>query len=96
MTVHLGGGELDEVRQLRGEVKELQSGKTAVELEVRNLKDICNDMNERLRNKERYLSKDCVKLKNPPIDARKHGGFLSDLLAFFEFIWAYNILLSHD
>ena len=77
------GGQLDEVQQLRGEVKELQSGKTAIELEVRNLKERFNDLNEQLRDTERYLSKDCVKLKYPPFDALKHAGFLSDSLAIF-------------
>ena len=77
------GGQLDEVQQLRGEVKELQSGKTAFELEARNLKEICDDQNEKFRDTEQYLSKDCVILKNPPFNARKQGGFLSDLLTFF-------------
>ena len=77
------GGQLDEVQQLRGEVKKLQSGKTASKLEVRNLKEICNDLNEQLRDTERYISNDYVIFKNPPFDARKHDGFLHDLLAFF-------------
>ena len=47
---HRGRGQLDEVQQLCGQVIELQSGKTASEIEVKNLKEICKDLNDQLRD----------------------------------------------
>ena len=63
--------------------KEMESGKRKLESEVSDLREIVSDMNERLRDCERYLSKDCVIIKNPPFDARQ-GDFFDELRNFFE------------
>ena len=44
--------DLDEYQQLCCELKGYQSGKTALEFEVRNLKEICNALNELLKDSE--------------------------------------------
>ena len=66
--------------------KEMESGKRKLESEVSDLREIVSDMNERLRDCERYLSKDCVIIKNPPFDARQ-GEFLTNCEISSNDIW---------
>ena len=41
------------------------------------------DMNERLRAQERYTSKDCLNICNPPFDPRDSKNVLKNTLRFF-------------
>ena len=60
------------------------TGKKEMEKEVRDLKFVVHDMNERLRDTEQYLSTDCLIIKNPPFDARENAIFLREVLNYFE------------
>ena len=65
---------------------EVVTGKKEMETEVRDQKNVVHDMNERLRDTERYLSKDCLMIKNPLFDARKNTTFIQELLKFLSCI----------
>ena len=62
ITISDGASEvqLDEVQHLGIGVKELQSDKTALEMEVRKFKKICFDLNDHFRETEQNLIKDCL------------------------------------
>ena len=86
---------------------EVVTGKKETEKEVRDLRNVVHVMNERLRDTERFLSKNCFITKNPVIDAREYANFLQKLLKFFkldlkinsiskEKLNAYHILRGYE
>ena len=64
--------------------EELKEGNQQTAKKVRDVFDFCDYLDERLRNQERYTSKDCVILQNPPFDARDEAKLCQIILNFFK------------
>ena len=64
--------------------EELKEGNQQTAKKVRDVFDFCDYLDERLRNQERYTSKDCVILQNPPFDARDEAKLCQNILDFFQ------------
>ena len=86
---------------------EVVTDKKETEKEVTDLRNVVHVINERLRDTERFLSKNCFITKNPAIDARENANFLRKLLKFFkldlkinsiskEKLKAYHILRGYE
>ena len=79
-----------ESSQLKKQVDQLQNSVTGLiaknkeqESKIKNLEKMQFDMNERLRAQERYTSKDCLIICNPPFDPRDSKNVLKNTLRFF-------------
>ena len=63
---------------------ELQESSKKSTNQVRALYDFCDDLDERLRNQERYTSKDCIIIQNPPFNAENNTDLAKNILEFFK------------
>ena len=87
-----------ESSQLKKQVDQLQNSVTGLiaknkqqENKIKNLEKMQFDMNERLRAQERYTSKDCLIICNPPFDPRDSKNVLKNNLRFFSDFLKINL-----
>ena len=52
--------------------------------QVRDIYDFCDYLDDRLRNQERYTSKDCVIIQNPPFNAEDNINLAENIIKFFK------------
>ena len=64
--------------------EELKEGNQQTAKEVRDVFDLCDYLDERLRNQEGCTSNNCVILQNLPYDARDKAKLCQNILDFFK------------
>ena len=83
-----------QVNQLQNSVTGLSAKNKEQESKIKNLEKMQFDMNERLRAQERYTSKDCLIICNPPFDPRDSKNVLKNTLRFFSDFLKINLRIK--
>ena len=63
---------------------EMLKGNKKTNDQVRDIYDFCDYIDDRLRNQERYTSKDCVIIQNPPFNAEDNINLAENIIKFFK------------
>ena len=74
----------DEVNTIVSELEKVKNVSQKQSEEIDNLKKLTKNLNDRLRDQERYTKKDSIIIVNPPFDARKFNDMTADALKFFQ------------
>ena len=77
---NLSKNSFDELSKIVVDLVEINKNQ---ELKIQELEKKQQEMNNRLRAQERYTSKDCVIICNPPFDSKDQRNVLKNTLIFF-------------
>ena len=64
-------------------ISELKKTQSEVSVQFKNIKDFCSELEMRVREQERYTSKDSIIIDNPPFDPNLDDDALLELIVFF-------------
>ena len=64
--------------------QKVEENKTATQAQVLECLALCDDNNDRIRQLERYTSKNNLIIKNPPFNPRDNENLLKNILNFFK------------
>ena len=69
---------------------EMLEGNKKTNDQVRDIYDFCDYIDDRLRNQERYTSKDCVIIQNPPFNAEDNINLAENIIKFSNLLGLSN------
>ena len=73
----------DEVNTIVSGLEKVKNCSQKQSEEIDHLKEVTKNLNDRLRNQERYTRKDSIIIVKPPLDARKCNDVTAEALKFF-------------